>query len=102
MGRLSRTGNIYLYERTNDSGHSEVKLRDIPLVTHYFQRSQQSEGDKKLHLGTERKPRALEFNHRMTSKRSGAGTTSEALAVISNGLERDFTVHAICTKWLFR
>ncbi|CAM6093666.1 unnamed protein product [Calypogeia fissa] len=50
MGRLSRSGTIYSYKRTKDSGYSQAKRSDI-AVTHYsYQRSQESKGDKKMHL----------------------------------------------------
>ncbi|CAM6113211.1 unnamed protein product [Calypogeia fissa] len=51
MGRLPRCGDIYAYERTRDSGHSQVKRGDITCANYSFQRSQQSKGDEKIHLG---------------------------------------------------
>ncbi|CAM6121462.1 unnamed protein product [Calypogeia fissa] len=91
MGRLSRSGTIYSYERTNDSGYSQAKRRDIAIANYSFQRSQQSKGDKKMHLWTERKPSAPELKHMMTSNIHIDGTTTEALAVLKNRLQRSIT-----------
>ncbi|CAM6129887.1 unnamed protein product [Calypogeia fissa] len=92
MGRLPRCGDIYAYERTRDSGHSQAKRGDITCANYSYQRSQQSKGDEKIHLGIERKPRAPGFDHKMTSNMNTAGTTRELLAVLKNQLQRDITV----------
>ncbi|CAM6098036.1 unnamed protein product [Calypogeia fissa] len=92
MGRLSRSGTIYCYERTKDSGCSQAKRSDITVATYSYQRSQRSKEDKKMHLWTERKPRAPELNHKMTSNISSDGTTTEALGVLRNRLQRGITI----------
>ncbi|CAM6096221.1 unnamed protein product [Calypogeia fissa] len=76
----------------SDSGYSQGKRSDVTFANYSYQRSQQSKGDKKIHLGTERKPRGLEFSYKMTSNMNNAGTTSEALEVLKNWLQRDITV----------
>ncbi|CAM6090096.1 unnamed protein product [Calypogeia fissa] len=91
MGRLSRSGTIYTYERTKDSGYSQAKRSDITVANDSYQRSQQSKGDKKMHLWTERKPRAPELTHMMTSNIHFNGTTTEALDVLKNRLQRGIT-----------
>ncbi|CAM6127130.1 unnamed protein product [Calypogeia fissa] len=91
MGRLSRSGSIYSYERTTDSGYSLAKRSDITVANNSYQRSQQSKGDKKMYLWTERKSRAPEFNHTMASNIHSGGTTTEALAVLKNRLQRGIT-----------
>ncbi|CAM6103454.1 unnamed protein product [Calypogeia fissa] len=67
MGRLSRSGTIYSYARTKDSGYSQTRQCDITVPNYSYQRSHQSKEDKKMQLLTERKPRAPEWNHMMTS-----------------------------------
>ncbi|CAM6113333.1 unnamed protein product [Calypogeia fissa] len=67
MGRLSRSGTIYSYERTKDSGYSQATRSDITVANDSYQRSQQSKEDKRMHLWMERKPRAPELNHSMRS-----------------------------------
>ncbi|CAM6081632.1 unnamed protein product [Calypogeia fissa] len=47
MGLLSRSGNIYYYEQTKDSGYSQVKRCNITDANYSYERSQQSNGDKK-------------------------------------------------------
>ncbi|CAM6092218.1 unnamed protein product [Calypogeia fissa] len=94
MGRLSRSGTIYSYERTNESGCSQAKWSDNTFANYSSQRSQQSKGDKKVHLWTERKPRAPELNHMVTSKIHIDGTTTEALAVLKNRLQKGITTHS--------
>ncbi|CAM6113243.1 unnamed protein product [Calypogeia fissa] len=89
MGRLSRSGTIYSYERTKDSGYTQGKRSDITVANYSYQRSQQSKEDKKMHLWTERKPRAPELNHMMTSNIPIDGTTAEALAVLMSRLQQD-------------
>ncbi|CAM6113213.1 unnamed protein product [Calypogeia fissa] len=91
MGRLSRSGNVYSYERTKDSGYTQVERSDITFEDYLYQKSQESKGDKKVHFSTERKPRAPEFIHKMTSHINSAGTTSAALAVLKNRLQRGIT-----------
>ncbi|CAM6129945.1 unnamed protein product [Calypogeia fissa] len=91
MGRLSRSGNIYSYERTKDSGHSQVKRSDINAANHSDQRSQQRKGEKKMHLWTERESIAPELNHK-NYKMNSAGTTSEAIYVLKNRLQQGLTV----------
>ncbi|CAM6088607.1 unnamed protein product [Calypogeia fissa] len=91
MGRLTRSGTIYSYERTKDSGYSQAQRSDITVANYSYQRSQQSKEDKKMHLWTERKPRVPEFNHIMTSNIHCDGTTTEALAVLKNRLQRGIT-----------
>ncbi|CAM6103495.1 unnamed protein product [Calypogeia fissa] len=92
MGRLSRSGNIYSYERTKDSVYSQVKRTYITFANYSYQRSQESKGEKKGHVWTEKKCREPEFNRKMTIYMNGAGTTSEALAVLKNRLHRGLTV----------
>ncbi|CAM6115631.1 unnamed protein product [Calypogeia fissa] len=87
MGRLSRSGTIYSYERTKDSGGSHAKRSDITVANYSHQRSQHSKEDKKM----ERKPRAPELNHMMTRDIHIDGTTTEALAVLKNRLQRSIT-----------
>ncbi|CAM6097455.1 unnamed protein product [Calypogeia fissa] len=82
MGNLSRCGHTYSYEQSNDGGYSQVKQTDIASAKYPNKISQQSTGDKKIHFGTERKPRALEFTH----------TTSEALGVLKSRLQRGIAV----------
>ncbi|CAM6093169.1 unnamed protein product [Calypogeia fissa] len=91
MGRLSRSGTIYSYEQTKDSGYSQAKWRDIAVANYSYQRSQQSKGDKKMHPWTERKPSAPELKHMITSNIHIDGTTTEALAVLKNRLQRSIT-----------
>ncbi|CAM6086218.1 unnamed protein product [Calypogeia fissa] len=91
MGRLSRSRTIYSYERTKDSGYFQAKRSDVTVANYSYQRSQQSKEDKKMHLWTERKPRAPELNHKMTSNIHIDGTTTEALAVLKNHLQRGIT-----------
>ncbi|CAM6121621.1 unnamed protein product [Calypogeia fissa] len=91
MGRLSRSGTIYSYDRNKDSGYSRAKRSDTTVANYSYQRSQQSKEDKKMHLWTERKPRAPQFNHKMTSNINSHGTTTEALGVLRNRLQRGIT-----------
>ncbi|CAM6097083.1 unnamed protein product [Calypogeia fissa] len=92
-GRLSPTGEIYSYDQTKDSGCSHVKPSDISSANYSNQRAQASKGDKKMHPWTEqRKSRAPQRNHKMTSNINSAGTTSEALAVLKDRLQQDITV----------
>ncbi|CAM6103455.1 unnamed protein product [Calypogeia fissa] len=91
MGRLSRSGTIYSYERTKDSGYSQAKRRDTTVANYSYQRSQQSKEDKKMHLWTERKPRSPELNHKMTGDINSDGTMTEALGVLKNRLQRGIT-----------
>ncbi|CAM6110636.1 unnamed protein product [Calypogeia fissa] len=91
MGRLSRSGTIYSYERTKDSGHSQAQRSDITVASYSNQKSQQSEEDKTMHLWTERKCRAPELNH-MTSNIHIDGTTTEGLAVLKNRLQHGITI----------
>ncbi|CAM6102539.1 unnamed protein product [Calypogeia fissa] len=93
VGCLSRSGSIYSYERTKDSGYSQVKQSDITVANYSKQRSQQSKGDKKIHLGTERKPRPPDFNH-TTSYINSSITTSEALAVLKSRRQRGIAVYS--------
>ncbi|CAM6127608.1 unnamed protein product [Calypogeia fissa] len=79
---FSRATTSYL----TDSGYSQVRRN--PSANYSYQRSQQSERDKKVHIPTERKPRAPELNHKITTNVNGAGTMSEALAVLRNRLQR--------------
>ncbi|CAM6091803.1 unnamed protein product [Calypogeia fissa] len=92
MGRLSRSGDIYSYEPTKDSDSSQVNGSDITFAHNSYQRSQQSNGDKKMHLWTKKKPRAPEFNHTMASNMVTADTPSEALGVLKNRLQRGISV----------
>ncbi|CAM6093692.1 unnamed protein product [Calypogeia fissa] len=92
MGRLSRSGNIYSYERTLESGYSRPRGSDIAYGSYSYQRSQQSKGEKKINLWAERKPRPHEPNNKMTSITNSVGTTSEALAVLKNRLQLGLTV----------
>ncbi|CAM6105985.1 unnamed protein product [Calypogeia fissa] len=92
MGRLSRSGNIYSSERTKDSGSSQVNTSNITFANYSYQKSQQSNGDKKIKLWTETKPIVREFNHKMPSNMNTAGTTSEALAVLKNRLQEGISV----------
>ncbi|CAM6126955.1 unnamed protein product [Calypogeia fissa] len=91
MGCLSRSGTIYSYERTKDSGYSQGKRSDITVANYSYQRSQRSKEDKKMHVWTERKPRAPELSHKMTSNINSDGTTTEALGVLRNCLQRGIT-----------
>ncbi|CAM6084194.1 unnamed protein product [Calypogeia fissa] len=93
MGRLSRSGNIFSYEPSKDSGYSQVKQSEITDANYSYQRSQQSEGDKKKHW-TERKPEAPAFIQKMKSIMNTFGTMSEALAVLKNRLQRGITVES--------
>ncbi|CAM6099577.1 unnamed protein product [Calypogeia fissa] len=92
MGCLSRSGSIYSYGRSKDSGHFQVKRSNSTRANYSNQRSQQSKGDKKIYLAPEKKPRAPEYSHKMTSTMSSTGTTSEALAVLRNRLQRGISV----------
>ncbi|CAM6113445.1 unnamed protein product [Calypogeia fissa] len=92
MGRLSRSGNIYSYKRTKESVYSQVNRTYITSANYSYQRSQESKGEKKGHVWTEKKCREPEFNHKMTIYMNRAGTTSEALAVLKNRLRRGLTV----------
>ncbi|CAM6113331.1 unnamed protein product [Calypogeia fissa] len=87
MGRLSRSGAIYSYERTKDSGYSQAKRNDITVANYSYQRSRQCKEGKRMHLLTERKPRAPEFNPMMTTNIPIDGTSTEALAVLKNRLQ---------------
>ncbi|CAM6103466.1 unnamed protein product [Calypogeia fissa] len=91
MGRLSRSGTIYSYDQTKDSGYSQAKRSDITVANYSYQRSQQSKEDKKMHLCTERKPRAPELNQKMISNINSDGTMTEALGVLKNCLQRGIT-----------
>ncbi|CAM6113329.1 unnamed protein product [Calypogeia fissa] len=62
MGRLSRSGTVYSYERTKDSGYSEAKRIDITVANYAYQRSQQRKEDKKMHLWTEDMLRVIMLN----------------------------------------
>jgi hypothetical protein len=53
IGRLSRSGTIYSYERTKDSGYPQAKRSDVTVANYSYRRSQQSKEDKKMHLWTE-------------------------------------------------
>ncbi|CAM6129433.1 unnamed protein product [Calypogeia fissa] len=86
MGRLSWCCNIYSYEKTKDIGYSQVKLSDITKANFPDQRS-----DRELWF-RQRKPRANEFNHIMTSNMNTAGTTREAVSVLKSRLLRDLNV----------
>ncbi|CAM6097185.1 unnamed protein product [Calypogeia fissa] len=91
IGRLSRSGTMYSYEQTKDSGYSQAKRSDITVANYSYQRSQQSKEDKKMHLWTERKPRAPELNHKMISNINSGGAMTEALGVLKNCLQRGIT-----------
>ncbi|CAM6104018.1 unnamed protein product [Calypogeia fissa] len=87
MGRQSRSGTIYSYEQTQDSGYPQAKRSGITVANYSYQRSQQSKEDKKMRLWTERKPRAPDLNHVMTSNVHIDGITTEALAMLKNRLQ---------------
>ncbi|CAM6120724.1 unnamed protein product [Calypogeia fissa] len=82
----------YLSTASSDSGYSQVKQRDVTFANHSYRGSQQSKGDKKKCLWTEYMPGPPEFNRKMTSNISSAGTTSEALTLLKNRIQRDITV----------
>ncbi|CAM6121871.1 unnamed protein product [Calypogeia fissa] len=62
MGRLSRSGTIYSYERTKDSSYSQAKRSDITVANYSYQRSQRSKEEKKMHLWTEDMLRVIVLN----------------------------------------
>ncbi|CAM6129983.1 unnamed protein product [Calypogeia fissa] len=90
MGRLSRSGNIYSYERTKDGGYARVQPSDINVSNNSYQRLQQHKGDKEIHHRTERNPRPPEFNRRMASNTNSIRSASEALAVLKSRLHREW------------
>ncbi|CAM6123511.1 unnamed protein product [Calypogeia fissa] len=94
LGSLSRSGNIYSYERTKDNGYSQVTQSDMTSAKYAYERSQQSKGHKKIHrnIRWERKPRPPELNQEMPSNINSAGTFSDALAILKNRLQQGLDV----------
>ncbi|CAM6128797.1 unnamed protein product [Calypogeia fissa] len=78
---LESTNFCSKFRRNFGKGWREY-YNSITSAKYPNERSQQSAGDKKIHFGTERKRRALEFTH----------TTSEALAILKSRLQRGIAV----------
>ncbi|CAM6128519.1 unnamed protein product [Calypogeia fissa] len=82
----------YLGTASSDSGYSQIEQSDATFANCLDERLQQSKADSKMSFGTEKKPRAPHFYHKMASNMNSAANTSEALAVLRNRLERGITV----------